>query len=113
MARRRGLDVLRRDSRHREKLALVAWPAEPQPDDRLQLIFTCCHPALPRTAQVALTLRVVCGLTTTQIAKAFLIPESTVGQRITRAKRKISNAGIPYRTPSPDELDPRRAEVLP
>jgi RNA polymerase sigma-70 factor (ECF subfamily) len=112
VARRRGLDVLRRDSRHREKLALVPWLAEPQPDDRLRLIFTCCHPALPRTAQVALTLRVVCGLTTGQIAKAFLIPESTVGQRITRAKRKISDAGIPYRIPAADELAVRLAEVL-
>ncbi len=99
VARRRGLDVLRRDSRYRERLALVAWPAEPKPGDRLRLIFTCCHPALPRSAQVALTLRVVCGLTTAQIAKAFLIPESTVGQRITRAKRKIADAGIPYRIP--------------
>ena len=94
------------------KLALVPWPAEPQPDDRLRLIFTCCHPALPRAAQVALTLRVVCGLTTAQIAKAFLVPESTVGQRITRAKRKISDAGIPYRIPSADELGARLAEVL-
>ena len=112
VARRRGLDVLRRDSRYREKLALVAWSAEPEPEDRLRLIFTCCHPALPRTAQVALTLRVVCGLTTTQIAKAFLIPESTVGQRITRAKRKISGAGIPYRVPPADELGARLTEVL-
>ena len=69
VARRRGLDLLRREHRHRAKLTLVPWPAEPQPDDRLRLIFTCCHPALPRTAQVALTLRVVCGLTTAQIAK--------------------------------------------
>jgi RNA polymerase sigma factor (sigma-70 family) len=112
VARRRGLDALRRENRHRDKLALVPWPVEPQPDDRLRLIFTCCHPALPRAAQVALTLRVVCGLTTAQIAKAFLIPESTVGQRITRAKRKISDAGIPYRIPSPDELAARLAEVL-
>ncbi len=112
VARRRGLDVLRRESRHRDKLALVPWPAEPEPDDRLRLIFTCCHPALPRTAQVALTLRVVCGLTTAQIAKAFLIPETTVAQRITRAKRKISDAGIPYRIPSADELGARLAEVL-
>ena len=112
VARRRGLDVLRRESRHREKLALVPWPAGPQADDRLRLIFTCCHPALPRTAQVALTLRVVCGLTTAQIARAFLIPEGTVGQRITRAKRKISDAGIPYRIPSADELGARLAEVL-
>jgi RNA polymerase sigma-70 factor (ECF subfamily) len=112
VARRRGLDVLRRQIRHRDKLALVPWPTEPRPDDRLRLIFTCCHPALPRSAQVALTLRVVCGLTTTQIAKAFLVPESTVGQRITRAKRKISDAGIPYRIPAADELSGRLAEVL-
>ncbi|MGN9777516.1 RNA polymerase sigma factor [Micromonospora sp. H33] len=112
VARRRGLDQLRREHRHRQKIALVPWPAEPQPDDRLRLIFTCCHPALPRTAQVALTLRVVCGLTTAQIAKAFLVPESTVGQRITRAKRKISDAGIPYRIPSPEEFGSRLAEVL-
>jgi RNA polymerase sigma-70 factor (ECF subfamily) len=112
VARRRGLDVLRRESRYREKLTLLACPAEPEPDDRLRLIFTCCHPALPRTGQVALTLRVVCGLTTAQIARAFLIPESTVGQRITRAKRKISGAGIPYRIPAADELAARLAEVL-
>ena len=112
VARRRGLDALRRESRYREKLTLMPCPAEPQPDDRLRLIFTCCHPALPRTGQVALTLRVVCGLTTAQIAKAFLIPESTVGQRITRAKRKIRGAGIPYRIPAADELGARLAEVL-
>jgi RNA polymerase sigma-70 factor (ECF subfamily) len=112
VARRRGLDVLRRESRYRQKLALVAWPAAPEPDDRLRLMFTCCHPALPRAAQVALTLRVVCGLTTAQIARAFLVPESTVGQRITRAKRKIGEAGIPYRIPGADELGARLAEVL-
>ncbi len=112
VARRRGLDVLRRESRYRQKLTLVACPAEPQPGDRLRLIFTCCHPALPRAGQVALTLRVVCGLTTAQIAKAFLIPESAVGQRITRAKRKIRDAGIPYRIPAADELGTRLAEVL-
>jgi RNA polymerase sigma-70 factor (ECF subfamily) len=112
VARRRGLDLLRRESRYREKLAVVPWPAEPEPDDRLRLIFTCCHPALPRTAQVALTLRVVCGLTTAQIAKAFLVPETTVGQRLNRAKRKITQAGIPYRIPAPDELGARLAEVL-
>jgi RNA polymerase sigma-70 factor (ECF subfamily) len=112
VARRRGLDTLRRRDRYRQKLALVPWPAEPAPDDRLRLIFTCCHPALPRSAQVALTLRVVCGLPTAQIAAAFLVPESTVGQRITRAKRKIGEAGIPYRIPAPDELGERLAEVL-
>lgn len=112
VARRRGLDVLRRQSRHREKLALLPWPDTPPPDSRLRLVFTCCHPALPRTAQIALTLRVVCGLTTAQIAKAFLIPETTVAQRITRAKRKIADAGIPYRVPDGDELGGRLAEVL-
>jgi RNA polymerase sigma factor (sigma-70 family) len=112
VARRRGLDLLRRESRYREKLTLVAWPVEAEPDGRLRLVFTCCHPALTRTGQVALTLRVVCGLTTAQIAKAFLIPESTVGQRITRAKRKIRDAGIPYRIPDAEELGSRLAEVL-
>ena len=114
VARRRGLDLLRRERRYRDKLALVPWPAEPEPepDDRLRLILTCCHPALPRTAQVALTLRVVRGLTTAQIAKAFLVPDSTVGQRITRAKRKISDAGIPYRIPPPEDLAGRLTEVL-
>jgi RNA polymerase sigma factor (sigma-70 family) len=112
VARRRGLDTLRRAGLYRAKLALVPLPSAPEPDDRLRLIFTCCHPALPRAAQVALTLRVVCGLTTGQIARAFLVPESTVGRRITRAKRKISEAGIPYRVPSPDELGERLAEVL-
>jgi predicted RNA polymerase sigma factor len=112
VARRRGLDVLRRESRHRDKLARMPWPTQPDPTDRLRLIFTCCHPALPRTAQIALTLRLVCGLTTGQIAKAFLIPEATVGQRITRAKRKIADAGIPYRIPADDELRDRLAQVL-
>jgi RNA polymerase sigma-70 factor (ECF subfamily) len=112
VARRRGLDVLRRESRHRSKLALLQWPVQPESDDRLRLIFTCCHPALPRSAQIALTLRVVCGLTTEQIARAFLVPPGTVGQRITRAKRKITDAGIPYRIPADEELAGRLAEVL-
>jgi RNA polymerase sigma factor (sigma-70 family) len=112
VARRRGLDVLRRESNYRRKLAQVQWPGEPAPDDRLRLVFTCCHPALPRAAQIALTLRVVCGLTTEQIARAFLVPASTVAQRITRAKRKITDAGIPYRTPAADELGGRLTEVL-
>jgi RNA polymerase sigma factor (sigma-70 family) len=112
VARRRGLDVLRREQRHREKLAQVSWPSEPQPDDRLRLIFTCCHPALPRAAQVALTLRTVCGLTNEQIAKALVVRESAVAQRITRAKRKIGDAGIPYRVPAPEELPERLDEVL-
>jgi RNA polymerase sigma factor (sigma-70 family) len=112
VARRRGLDQLKRQARYRHKLALLQWPVPPEPDDRLRLLFTCCHPALPRTGQIALTLRAVCGLTTAQIARAFLVPESTVGQRITRAKRKIGDAGIPYRVPDPDDLAGRLAEVL-
>jgi RNA polymerase sigma-70 factor (ECF subfamily) len=112
VARNRGLDVLRREANYRSKLAQLVAPEPAAPDDRLRLIFTCCHPALPRSAQVALTLRVVCGLTTPQIARAFLVPEATVAQRITRAKRKISDAGIPYRVPAADELDARLGEVL-
>jgi RNA polymerase sigma factor (sigma-70 family) len=112
VARNRGLDVLRREANYRAKLAQLQWPVQPEPDERLRLIFTCCHPALPRAAQIALTLRVVCGLTTAQIARAFLSPETTVAQRITRAKRKIADAGIPYRIPDPDELKARLGEVL-
>ncbi|MEU3271165.1 DUF6596 domain-containing protein [Saccharomonospora sp. NPDC006951] len=112
VARRRGVDVLRRQARYRDKLAQLRWPAAPEPGDRLRLIFTCCHPALPRESRIALTLRVVCGLTTTQIASAFLVRESTVAQRITRAKRKITDADIPYRIPSADELGERLDEVL-
>jgi RNA polymerase sigma-70 factor (ECF subfamily) len=112
VARNRGLDVLRRQSRYREKLAQLEWPARHEPDDRLRLLFTCCHPALPRPAQIALTLRTICGLTTAQIAAAFLVPEATVTQRITRAKRKITEAGIPYRIPAEPELPERLDEVL-
>ncbi|MEU4824376.1 DUF6596 domain-containing protein [Actinomadura sp. NPDC023710] len=90
--RRRGIDLLRRQANYRDKLARLQWPAPGEPDDRLRLIFICCHPALPVAAQVALTLRTVCGLTTGQIAAAFLVPETTVAQRITRAKRKITDA---------------------
>jgi RNA polymerase sigma-70 factor (ECF subfamily) len=112
VARNRGLDALRREDNYRRKLAQLRWPPSPRSDDRLRLIFTCCHPALPRDAQIALTLRAVCGLTTAQIARAFVVPESTVAQRITRAKRKISDAGIPYRVPDADELNARLPEVL-
>ncbi|MGH2874532.1 MAG: RNA polymerase sigma factor [Solirubrobacteraceae bacterium] len=112
VARNRGLDALRRESNYRAKLEQLQWPVQSASDDRLRLIFTCCHPALPRSAQIALTLRVVCGLTTAQIARAFLVRETTVAQRITRAKRKITDAGIPYRVPDPTELGARLREVL-
>jgi RNA polymerase sigma-70 factor (ECF subfamily) len=115
VARRRGLDLLRRQENYRAKLARLREPSHGEPtapDERLRLIFTCCHPALGQEAQIALTLRVVCGLTTAQIARAFLVRESTVAQRITRAKQKISNAGIPYRVPDDGELADRLAQVL-
>jgi RNA polymerase sigma-70 factor (ECF subfamily) len=112
VARRRGLDVLRRESTYRAKLAQLQWPAPVRPDDRLRLIFTCCHPALSRPAQIALTLRVVCGLSTAQIAAAFVVPETTVAQRITRAKKKIAEAGIPYRVPVAEDLPERLEQVL-
>ena len=112
VARNYGLDTLRREHNYRRKLDQLEWPPPSQRDDRLRLIFTCCHPALPREAQIALTLRVICGLTTAQIARAFLVPETTVAQRITRAKRKIVDAAIPYRVPYADELNARLPEVL-
>jgi RNA polymerase sigma-70 factor (ECF subfamily) len=112
VARRRGLDALRREDTYRTKLAQLDWPVASDADERLQLVFTCCHPALPQEARIALTLRVVCGLTTAQIARAFLVPETTVAQRITRAKQKITKAGIPYRVPDADELSARLTEVL-
>ena len=104
--------MLRREHNYVAKLAQLQWPVQPEPDERLRLIFTCCHPALPRQAQIALTLRVVCGLTTAQIARAFLVHETTMAQRITRAKQKITEARIPYRIPAHDELGPRLTEVL-
>ncbi|HEX6511623.1 MAG TPA: sigma-70 family RNA polymerase sigma factor [Chloroflexota bacterium] len=112
VARNRALDTLRRENIYRAKLAQLQWPPPSRRDDRLRLIFSCCHPALPREAQIALTLRVVCGFTTAQIARAFLVAETTVAQRITRAKRKIVDAGIPYRIPDADELNARLPEVL-
>jgi RNA polymerase sigma-70 factor (ECF subfamily) len=113
VARRRALDGLRRADNYRAKLAQLQWPpVQPAADERLRLVFTCCHPALPRPAQIALTLRVVCGLTTGQIARAFLVHETTIARRITRAKRKITDAGIPYRVPEGGELAARLTEVL-
>jgi RNA polymerase sigma factor (sigma-70 family) len=114
-ARRRAIDRSRRDRRYREKLeALAALPpsAEREPDDRLRLIFTCCHPSLAPDAQVALTLRAVAGLTTAEIARAFLVPEPTLAKRLARAKHKIVAAGIPYRAPEPEELPERLEAVL-
>ncbi|MGW4566008.1 RNA polymerase sigma factor [Streptomyces sp. NPDC004561] len=115
-ARNRALDRIRREARFRDRLPQLAAriealpdSAEREPDDRLRLIFTCCHPALDPDAQVALTLRAVVGLTTAEIARAFLVPEATLAKRVTRAKRKIATAGIPYRAPEPEE----RAERLP
>lgn len=110
----RAVDRLRREARGREKLAhLAAEPApERETDDRLRLLFTCCHPAIAREAQVALTLRAVAGLTTAEIARALLVAEPAMAQRITRAKRKVVDAGIPWRIPAAEELDARVGEVL-
>jgi RNA polymerase sigma-70 factor (ECF subfamily) len=93
-------------------LAALPDTASREPDDRLRLIFTCCHPALDADAQVALTLRAVAGLTTAEIARAFVVPESTLAKRLTRAKQKIVAAGIPYRTPEPEEWPSRLERVL-
>jgi RNA polymerase sigma factor (sigma-70 family) len=112
VARRRALDALRRAGRQRDKLPQLDWHTVTESDDRLRLVFTCCHPALSREAQVALTLRAVCGLTTAEIARAFVTSEATIAKRIVRARRKIVDAGIPYRAPAPDELAERLGEVL-
>ncbi len=119
-ARNRALDRLRRESTraHREQRATMTtdtdtpFADEPIGDDRLRLMFTCCHPALASDAQVALTLRLLGGLHASEIARAYLVPEATMRQRITRAKRKISANNIPYRVPAAAELPDRVSAVL-
>lgn len=121
VARRRAIDFIRKSVRHRdllaalpeaERLAGLAGAAAEQPDDRLALFFTCCHPALAQEAQVALTLRTLGGVTTEEIARAFLVPAPTMAQRLVRAQSKIREARIPYRVPEREEWAERLDAVM-
>src|SRR4051794_25534906 len=124
-ATRRALDVIRRAGTERTKVAELGVQQEIDDqggedrvdtgvlsDDRLRLVFTCCHPALSMEARVALTLKVVAGLSTEQVARMFLVPEATMSQRLLRAKRRIANAGIPYKVPEAADLAERLDGVL-
>jgi RNA polymerase sigma-70 factor, ECF subfamily len=119
-ASRKAIDRIRRENKRddKQKEAQLLYDDDPPGpsgaigDERLRLIFTCCHPALAMEARVALTLRMIAGLTVPEIARAFLVPETTIGQRITRAKAKIKSAGIPYRVPSAEDLPARISGVL-